>query len=95
MYYTRSRKVNGRVVREYFGCGPVAELSARMDARDRSRREEQAAAFRAERERLDAADAATDDLSRIADLAAAGAMTAAGYHRHNRGEWRRRRRGKR
>ena len=38
-YYTRTRRVDGKVVREYFGCGPEAERAAREDdeARDRRR----------------------------------------------------------
>src|SRR5256885_1095839 len=30
-YYTRSRKINGQVVREYVGSGPAADAAARSD----------------------------------------------------------------
>ena len=55
-YYTRSRKVGGRVVREYVGAGPLAEMTAARDNLDRIDRREAALAARAERERLNEID---------------------------------------
>jgi hypothetical protein len=90
-YYTRSRKVGGRVVRQYVGTGPVAELAAQTDALKRERREEERAAWRAKRAQLEALDAPLDELNELADLLARAALTAAGFRQHHRGEWRRRR----
>jgi hypothetical protein len=86
-YYTRSKKVNGRVVREYVGTGEPAELAARRDADARQGRE----ARRVVREELAALDAPLDDLAEVTDLLARAALAAAGYRQHRRGEWRKRR----
>jgi hypothetical protein len=86
-YYTRSRKVNGRVVREYVGTGDVAEQAAMIDAIARQGRE----ARRAARAELTALDAPLDDLAEQTDLLARAALAAAGYRQHHRGEWRKRR----
>jgi hypothetical protein len=90
-YYTRSRKVNGRVVREYVGSGDLAELAAEWDAVERSRRDIERAAQRAKRDELQALDGPLDELNDVADLLARAALTAAGFHQHKRGEWRKRR----
>lgn len=90
-YYTRSRKVNGRVVREYIGTGRAAELIAQLDALERERREMERGARRAARVDLEALDAPLDELHDLADLVAHAALLVAGYRRHNRGEWRKRR----
>ena len=90
-YYTRSKKVNGRVVREYIGSGIVAVCAAQIDAIDRVEKAERRAALRDEREQFDTLAAALMELDDLADRLAAAAMMAAGYHRHHRGEWRKKR----
>jgi hypothetical protein len=90
-YYTRSTKINGRVRREYIGTGPLAELVAELDAIGRESKEAEREAFRAEREELDALDAPFAELDDLAELVAHAALAAAGFRRHHRGEWRRRR----
>lgn len=90
-YYTRSRKVGGRVQREYLGSGPSAEALAALDAIDREEREAAARRQRAERERDAEAFAVLARLNDAAEAVARAALVAAGYRQHRRGEWRRRR----
>jgi hypothetical protein len=90
-YYTRSRKVNGRVVREYVGKGRVAELAAQTDALVREQRRLDALARRGEKADLAALDAELKALSEATDRLARAALVAAGFHQHKRGEWRRKR----
>jgi hypothetical protein len=90
-YYTRSKKVNGRVVREYIGTGRIAELVAQTDALERQQRVAELNARRAEQAEAEALNDLLNDLNDLADLAARAALLAAGFHLHKRGEWRRRR----
>jgi hypothetical protein len=90
-YYTRSRKVNGKVVREYVGGGLLGQIAARMDAEERRRREEEAAAWKEERERLEELAGLADELCEGVEVIAWAALLAAGFRRHKRGDWRRRR----
>jgi len=83
-YYTRTRRINGKVVREYLGTGESAERAAAADLARRQREAEE----RADRARLAAALAKLDAL---ADLSFRAALEAAGYHQHARGPWRKRR----
>ncbi len=90
-YYTRSRKVDGRVVREYVGTGHSARVAARLDALDRQARAAERAADRVLRAELEAPDAAVTAFDDLAELVARAALAAAGYHQHRRGEWRKQR----
>ena len=89
-YYTRSRKVNGRVVREYVGGGDLGVLAAELDAIERERREYERESWRIEKEEIETFDKSIAKVCKMADIIAKAAMVAAGFHRH-RGEWRRRR----
>ena len=90
-YYTRSRKVDGRVVREYVGGGALGEQAALRDAKERQQREEEAAARREERERLEELAGLVDEFCEAVETVARATLLAAGFRQHNRGEWRRRR----
>ena len=83
-YYTRSRRVNGRVVREYVGGGIVGRVGAAVDAACRAERADERAA-------LAELDTLVEELDTLAELVAWAALLAAGYHRPNYGPWRRRR----
>jgi hypothetical protein len=88
-YYTTTRRVGGRRCRHYFGAGVMGELAATLDAIRRVERETRERQERAERERLDRAGRLVGRLTEAADLALAAALTAAGFRRHARGQWRR------
>ena len=90
-YYTRSKKVNGRVVREYVGAGRTGELAARLDDLQREQRRLEYAEVRAHRAELDALAATIKGITEMTDLVAKAALMAAGFYRHKRGEWRKRR----
>src|SRR5262245_30519734 len=85
--YTRSRKVGGRVFREYVGFGPAAELAAEADALRRAERQDQAQALRADQVRWEAANLLLRQFSGGADFLAQAALLCGGYLRHDRGEW--------
>ena len=93
LYYTRSHRVDGQVVRKYVGTGALAELAAAQDAAERADRAAAAAALRAERAGVAPAEAALKDFERAAEALMRAALAAAGYRQHHRGEWRRTRRG--
>jgi hypothetical protein len=91
-YYTRSRrssaKLGGRVLREYVGSGPFAELVAEADRVARAEREAQAMRDRWEREKLEALIAPALELSEAAEILTEAHLIAGGFRRH-KGEWRR------
>jgi hypothetical protein len=90
-YYYRSVRRGGRVIKEYVGTGRVAELYARLDALARERRANERQDRAVEQDSWNALEAQTDELIRITDALVAATLTVAGYYRHDRGAWRRRR----
>ena len=90
-YYTRSRRENGRVVREYFGGGLLGELAAEMDAEKRTERERQRQAWQSEREQFEALDEQVKEFDNACTAPMRDVLEQAGYHQHKRGEWRKRR----
>src|SRR4051812_40757079 len=90
-YFYRKARQGGRGVSGDMGGGGAAPLMARMDAIWRERREARCEDRKAARRRIDAEDAKLVALFDRIEAVARGALDAAGYHRHKRGEWRKRR----
>ena len=91
-YYTRSRREDGRVVREYIGGGVLGRLAAQQDEIERRQREEETAYWREERERLEQNAAFVGELEEAAEILSQAHLIVAGFHKR-RGEWRRQARG--
>ena len=88
--YYRNKRQNGKVVRHYVASGPMALLAAEQDAHRRAQQlarraaeEEQRMAYIEAREKLHNTSAQVETLTRAL-------LIDAGYHRQNRGPWRRR-----
>jgi hypothetical protein len=79
-YFYRSRRIDGRAVKEYVGSGPEAEEAAREKA-----------ALRTQFAELRRIGVMLDALQIVIEVAIEQHMTAAGYHKPNRGPWRKRR----
>lgn len=90
-YYTRSRRENGRIVREYIGGGLLGKYACRQDAIQREKRETEREQERILREEIQARDRCLDELEATVDLVLRALLTSAGFHQHHRGEWRKRR----
>jgi hypothetical protein len=94
-HYYRYRRDGRRVIRVYVGGGTLGQLAADADALRRARSDAQAEARTAERARWEEALATLLTLHDGGSLLAHAALLAAGYHRHDRGQWRRRMQGRR
>ena len=87
-YYYRSRKIGGRVVKEYIGGELAGMLAEREDQRRWRKRDAERAALQADQDAFEAAAAAHDAFARAADALMTAALFEASYHRHDRGQWR-------
>jgi hypothetical protein len=79
-YYYRGKRVNGRFVKEYVASGHEAETAAKRDKDERAQRAE-----------LKRISVILDALRIVIDVLIEDQMIAAGYHRHDRGPWRKKR----
>ena len=90
-YYYRSVRSGTRVTKEYAGGGLMGVLAEEFEVEQRGKRANEADRRRRERARWAALERPARELDDLADLLAGTAFTLAGFHRHDRGEWRRRR----
>jgi len=95
-YYTRSKRVNGRVMREYVGTGLIGELAALEDAERRAEREaRRRRLWNAEKSKLEALESTVDRFTHSVSELTSLLLVSAGYYRHHRGGWRKHRERKR
>ena len=90
-YYTRSYRRNGRVVREYVGGGLIGELAAELDELKRLERQEKSGELREQIRGGVTDDKLCRDFCDAVEALARAELYLAGYHRHERSQWRKRR----
>jgi hypothetical protein len=68
----------------------VGELAAKLDEIDRESRLLKAESIQEARRKAERMDEALAEFEELADYIGRGLLIVAGYHQHNRSEWRRR-----
>ena len=89
--YFESDRVDGRSVWTCFGSGPSAHLVADLTARRRADKAAAKASWDAESAEIATLTREMRALEGICALLSSANLIASGYHRHDRGPWRRRR----
>ena len=87
LYYVQKRKHRGKVTSHYIGAGPAATAIAQEDAARRAQTE----ADRQQRQALEAQEAKVTQYCKDFEALLQNTLEAAGYHRPDRGRWRKRR----
>lgn len=82
------RREDGRSTSVYLGSGPVAELVEAANAARCKQRE----ASDEERRRMEMSEEKLKELHAVCTAIVTAAFLASGFHRHDRGRWRKRRR---
>ena len=90
-YYYRSVRVGSHVRKQYFGTGEAALLALNHASQQRQNKLKAAQALAALQAMLIQLDHISDELEAGCDLLTQAALMVAGYHRRNRGAWRRKR----
>jgi hypothetical protein len=92
-YYFRCLRLSGRPRRVYVGAAgsPAAEMAAAADDLKRLEREIAGRERHAEQARQREVEGPLVRLCAASDVLTRAALLAAGFHRHHRGPWRRRR----
>jgi len=86
-YYYRGAREGKRVRKVYLGGGPEAVEAARVDAERRAQEQ----AERMERAEAEQLNAQMDQLCRLVQRLMSVVLYSEGFHRHDRGAWRKRR----
>jgi hypothetical protein len=94
-YYRSVRDPDGRVRRLYLGSehSRAAQSAALEDEERRAQRQTDRADRRAERELQEAAEAPLRQLCEQTDMLMKAALLVAGFHQHDRSNWRKKRHG--
>jgi hypothetical protein len=90
VYYYKSRRDGKKVRKVYVGAGDFAHVAAELDEAERLRREEEAAYWEAERERLERSAVFLQGLEEATEVLVRAHLLASGCHKH-KGQWRRKR----
>jgi len=91
-YYYSGERVNGRVVKTYHGNGEVARVCAEDAVLAKILEKKYQLRAQRDKDSLDELDRGVAEQAEIAELMARLALVEQGFHLHQRGEWRKRRR---
>ena len=89
-YYTRRRRVDGRIITEYLGRSRAAALASAADQERAALRAQQLAEERADRDFYEHFKARLDEIDVIVRALTTATLLVSGYHLHHR-QWRKNR----